>query len=195
MHQNVNKSHITSIGLTVMVRAELFQSTSGSLTSSSSSRDPSWCVAWILYTPITTITTRAAIQTTITTVAAGGAAPGGREEKIFFFYLDMTRPPVARWTDLTYVNNVFKLCLCLTWHVRVDTVYHERVMDRSHVLRLSCHVIDMFHVHRVMENTDLQRRTTSHYTYRKEGRWQRVWAQRQTSKNKKREVWKMEKEK
>lgn len=75
------KCHPTSMGLTVMVSAELSQSSSGSLPPSSSSLDPSWCVAWILYTPITTITTRAAIQTTITTVAAGGAAPGEEERR------------------------------------------------------------------------------------------------------------------
>ncbi|TNN77034.1 hypothetical protein EYF80_012672 [Liparis tanakae] len=39
-----------------------------SLTSSSSSLDPSWCVAWILYTPMTTINTSATIQTTMTAV-------------------------------------------------------------------------------------------------------------------------------
>lgn len=69
----------TSIGLTVMVSADFSQSSTWSLPPSSSSLDSSWCVAWILYTPITTMTTRAAMQTTMTAVAAGGAVPRGHD--------------------------------------------------------------------------------------------------------------------
>lgn len=53
--------------------------------------------------------------------------------------------------------------LCLTWQVWVESVYHEWVMDRSHVLRLGSHVIDMFHRCWVVKNTDLQRRDKHHY--------------------------------
>lgn len=137
------------MGLTVMVRSELLQSTSGSLTSSSSSLDPSWCVAWILYTPITTITTRAAIQTTITTVAAGGAAPEGQGDNLRYIILYLYLPS----------HVAFKSDWRFTWHLWVDGVYHKWVMDRSHVLRLGGHVIDMFHVWRVVKNADLQTRT------------------------------------
>lgn len=35
-------------------------------------------------------------------------------------------------------------------------MYHERVMHRSHVLRLGCHVIDMFYMGRAVKNTDLE---------------------------------------
>lgn len=77
------------MGLTVMLSAALSQSSSESLPPSSSSLDSSWCVAWILYTPITTITTRAAIQTTITTVAAGGAAPGREGNYIILYYITL----------------------------------------------------------------------------------------------------------
>lgn len=40
--------------------------------------------------------------------------------------------------------------------MRVGSVYHERVMDRSHVLRLGSHMIDVFHRCRVVKYTDLQ---------------------------------------
>lgn len=35
-------------------------------------------------------------------------------------------------------------------------MYHEGVMDGSHVLRLGCHVIGMFRGYRVVKNTDLR---------------------------------------
>lgn len=35
-------------------------------------------------------------------------------------------------------------------------MYQEGVMDRSHVLRLCCHVIDMFDVRRAVKDADLR---------------------------------------
>lgn len=52
----------------------------------------------------------------------------------------------------------------LTWHVRVESVYHEWVMDGSHVLRLGRHMVYVFYWCRVVKNADLQRRDKHRYS-------------------------------
>lgn len=89
--------------------------------------------------------------------------------EVQYFYLYVSSSDLQRNTALFFkIQYYFWFCfiyICrLTWHVRVESVYHEWVMDGSHVLRLGHNMIDMFHWCRVVKNADLQRRDKHRYS-------------------------------